>query len=89
MITKDQLRLRGFHDPEHETFSNHGCLEKKIGRSTYTIFIDKKDRLNISVFVPQDPNELWSMSMWSKIYAGKCDDMVTFDYIMKLVAIYE
>lgn len=90
MITKEELILKGFTEPEYISFYNQGCLEKSIGRYTYTIgFNFKIDCITITLFIPQNPNNLWSMSTWCRLYVGRCPDVKTFDYIFDLVWDYK
>lgn len=84
MITEQQLRDRGWVDGK-DNFGNPR-LEMKLGRATYYVGIHKT--LYTGVFVSQDPEELWSMSMRTKLFDGNCPSINDFNYVFNLVSIY-
>lgn len=85
MITRQEILDDGWIDGK-DNFGNHR-YEKTIGRATYYCNQHNlKESIYIGVFVRQDPEEVWSMSMWSKLFDGRCPDMDTFHVIFDLVA---
>ena len=89
MITEKQLIKKGWIKTLAKGFAPPH-MEKTIGWSTYSCYFnEKKDTLSIRVFVRQNPDEMWAMSMWAPLFNGRCPTITTFNYIFKLVSTYQ
>lgn len=87
MIARQDLLDNGWVETKDIGFFTKGKLEKKIGRVTYMASVT--DKLWLGVFVGQDPEEPFSMSMRGVVFNGRCPDMGQFDFIFNLVRLKE
>lgn len=83
MITREELVEDGWAD-DKDSLGNKR-YKKTMGRATFYVSYKLMENIYIGVFVPQNLEQLWSMSMWSKVFDGNCPDMKTFHYILNLV----
>lgn len=86
-LTKEQIEAEGWSEITNESFyKGMLTLEKENGHTFYCA-IRKNKNLLISQYIPSDPNELWSMSMKSTVYDGKCPSINEFRTICKLIGV--